>query len=181
MNSRFPVGLFLGTLAFGAAACGPTKASEVPNPNPASSVEDGVAYGEGPPMPTGTSNGSGPKVNEGAAKSHDVYDKEDTDIVLARASRQVKVNCGLAAGADGKATGPWGKLTIQVLLGHNGHSKSVVVPEPNASTPSGRCITQAFSTLTFPPWNGQDTQIDWEVELVEPAGAKTPKAGNKRT
>lgn len=184
MNSRFPVGLSLGTLALlgaAAAACGPTKESEVPNPNTASSGEDGVAYGEGPPMPTGNGNGAGgPKVNEGTPKSHDVYDKENTDVVLARAGRQVKDNCGQAAGEDGKATGPWGKVTIQVLLGHNGHSKNVVVPEPNASTPSGRCITQAFSTLTFPPWNGQDTQVDWEVELVKPNGAEPAKPGKKK-
>jgi hypothetical protein len=129
----------------------------------------------------GGGGGGGPKVNEGTAKSHDVYDKENTDVVLARAGRSVKDNCGHSANDEGKVAGPWGKVTIQVLLGHNGHSKSVVVPEPNAATPSGKCIMQAFSNLTFPPWNGQDTQVDWEVELVKPpAGETAPKTTGKK-
>lgn len=153
----------------------------MPNSNPASSGEDAVGYGEGPPMPTGTGKSGGPQVNEGSAKSHDVYDKENTDVVLARAGRSVKANCGSAANDEGKATGPWGKVVIQVMLGHNGHTKGVTVPDPYPPTPAGKCITQAFSGLTFPPWNGQDTQVDWEVELVKPAGgdAKPVKAGKK--
>jgi len=155
-----------------AVACGgSTKNGEVPSGS--STAESGVAYGEGPPMPTGNgapATGSG-AVQEGTAKSHDVYDKESTDMVLGRAARQVKDHCGQATNEDGKAVGPWGKVTVQVMLGHNGHSKNVTVPEPNASSPSGKCITQAFAGLTFPPWNGQDTQVDWEVELVKPAAA----------
>lgn len=184
MKLRTRLGFVLGTLvsfsAMWATACGPTKETEVPNPNTASSGEDAVAYGEGPPMPTGTTNGSGPHVNEGSAKSHDVYDKESTDVVLARAARSVKDSCGHAAGEDGKATGPWGKVTLQVMLGHNGHGKGVTVPEPYASTPSGKCIEKAFSQLTFPPWNGQDTQVDWEVELVKPSAADSKPAKGKK-
>jgi len=185
MKSRTPLGFTLGMLALVAgaavtAACGPTKESEVPNPNAASSGEDGVAYGEGPPMPTGNGKPGGPAVNEGTARSHDVYDKENTDVVLARAARSVKDNCGQSANEDGKAVGPWGKVTIQVLLGHNGHTKNVTVPEPNASSPSGKCILQAFSGLTFPPWNGQDTQVDWEVELVKPPAGAAPTTTKKK-
>lgn len=179
MNSRTTL---LGTLVLVAGvACGPTQ---VPNPNDATSTpaQDGVAYGEGPPMPETkpAGSGGGVTVNEGTAKSHDVYDKEHTDVVLARAGRSVKDSCGSSVNDDGKAVGPWGKVTIQVMLGHNGHGKGAVVPAPYADTPSGRCITQAFATLTFPPWNGQDTQVDWEVELVKPAGAGPAKPTGKK-
>lgn len=182
MNSS-TTALLLGTLvlvAGSAVACGPR---EVPNPNDATNAPavDGVAYGEGPPMPETpkpSSNG-GVSVNERTAKSHDVYDKEHTDVVLVRAARSVKDNCGASANEDGKATGPWGKLTLQVTLGHNGHARGTVVPAPYADTPAGRCIVQAFANLTFPPWNGQDTQVDWEVELVKPAAGPTTVTGKK--
>jgi hypothetical protein len=42
------------------------------------------------------------------------------------------------------------------------------VPAPFDGTPPGRCITQAFSNLTFPPWGGADTPVDIEVEVVKP-------------
>jgi hypothetical protein len=116
---------------------------------------------------------SGGGVQEAAAHRTDVYDKEATEVVLKRAARQVKDNCGAAKDDSGKAVGPWGKANIQVQLGHNGHSKGVTVPAPYQGKPTGNCIEKAFTNLTFPPWGGQDTQVDWEVELVQPgAGDK---------
>ncbi len=98
----------------------------------------------------------------------DEYDKEATETMLKRATRQVKANCGAAKNEDGKAVGPWGKVQITINLGHNGHSKEVTVPAPYDGQPVGRCIVQAFSNLTFPPWAGADTTANWEVELVQP-------------
>ncbi len=92
--------------------------------------------------------------------------------MLKRAARQVKANCGFATDSDGKAAGPWGKVTIQVNLGHNGHSKGTTIPSPYDGKPVGRCISQAFANLIFPPWGGADMQVDWEVELVQPPAAK---------
>lgn len=119
-----------------------------------------------------SSSGGGATVNEQGARRTDVYDKEATDVPLKRAARQVKDNCGQAKDDNGKATGPWGKVTIQIMLGHNGHSKEVTVPSPYAEKPVGRCIEKAFTNLTFPPWGGADTQISQEVELVEPGKEK---------
>jgi hypothetical protein len=112
--------------------------------------------------------GGGPAVHEAAARSHDKYDKEATEVVLKRSTRQVKDNCGAAKDENGKATGPWGKVNLQIILGHNGHSKTVTVPAPYQGKPVGNCIEMAFTNLSFPPWAGADTQIDWEVELVQP-------------
>lgn len=100
------------------------------------------------------------------------YDKESTEIVLKRAARQVKDNCGAAKDESGKATGPWGKVTIQIALGRNGHSKGVTVPAPFDGKASGKCIVQAFSNLQYPPWAGVDETVDWEVDVAKPAGVK---------
>src|SRR5262249_44746340 len=80
----------------------------------------------------------------------DVYDKEATEVVLNRAARQVKANCGQAKDEDGNAKGPWGKTSITITLGHNGHAKGATVPAPYDGQPTGRCAIQAFSNLTFP-------------------------------
>lgn len=106
-----------------------------------------------------------------SARRADVYDKEATEVVLKRAARQVAENCGYATDDTGAASGPWGKATVKVMLGHNGHSKSVVVPPPFEGKPPGNCIGKAFSNLTFPPWAGADTEVGWDVEVV-PAPAK---------
>jgi hypothetical protein len=44
----------------------------------------------------------------------------------------------------------------------------VTVPAPYQGKPTGNCVEKAFSSLTFPPWGGADTEISWEVELVQP-------------
>lgn len=109
------------------------------------------------------------KITDPSARRGDVYDKEATEIVLKRAARQVKDNCGHAKDDSGKAVGPWGKANVKVMLGHNGHSKGVTVPAPFDGKAPGNCISKAFSNLTFPPWAGADTEVDWEVEVVNPA------------
>ncbi|HVJ88437.1 MAG TPA: hypothetical protein VM580_01460 [Labilithrix sp.] len=153
----------------GLVACGgPGKAKE-PTDKPASSDEVPKWEGAAATNPNAPSKSSGKVlVREAPTRRSDEYDKEATDVVLKRAARQVKDNCGHAKDADGKATGPWGKVTIQVQLGSNGHSKGTTIPAPFQGKPTGACIEKAFSKLTFPPWAGSDTQVDWEVELVEP-------------
>jgi hypothetical protein len=101
-------------------------------------------------------------------RSKDVYDKEETEIVLARAARQVKANCGFAKDEDGNAKGPWGKTAVTVNLGHNGHIRGVTIPAPFEGKPAGKCALQAFSNLTFPPWSGPDTSVDWPIEIAQP-------------
>ena len=98
----------------------------------------------------------------------DQYDKESTEIVLNRAARQVKANCGFAKDEDGNGKGPWGKTTLTITLGHNGHAKGATVPSPFDGKPTGKCAVQAFSNLTFPPWSGPDTPVDWPIEIDQP-------------
>lgn len=128
---------------------------------------------------SGTSKPHSGRVNEKSERSLNTYDKEQTDVVLARAARQVKQNCGATKDESGVATGPWGKVTIKVTLGRNGHSRGTTVPSPYDGKPVGRCIAQAFSNLTIPPWAGEDTDIDWEVELVKPEGTAPPAPKSK--
>jgi hypothetical protein len=181
--------IFTGVLAFAfvVGACGSDKkkAKDPTDEGPPPSANDETPKWEGASRVSDTQSGSssgssggksssggGAKVNEAPTKRSDQYDKEAVDVPLKRASRQVKENCGAAKDDNGKATGPWGKVTIQVMLGHNGHSKEVTIPAPFNEKPVGRCIEKAFTNLTFPPWGGADTQIDQEVELVEPGKEK---------
>lgn len=176
--------IFTGALAFAllTGACGgeKKKAKDPTDEGPPPSSNDETPKWEGAGRVTddsqttgaGKSSSGGATVNEAPAKRTDQYDKEATDVPLKRAARQVKDNCGQAKDDNGKATGPWGKVTIQVMLGRNGHSKEVTVPPPYAEKPVGRCIEKAFTNLTFPPWAGADTQISQEVELVEPGKEK---------
>ena len=172
--------LFLCSLAAssGTAACGDGKPakdpSEVSSTPPADETPKWEGASTAKPDENHPKSAGGAVVNEGSARRTDQYDKEATEVVLKRAARQVKDNCGAAKDDSGKATGPWGKATIQVQLGRNGHSKGTTVPSPYQGKPTGNCVEKAFANLTFPPWGGQDTQVDWEVELVQP-GAEPKK------
>jgi hypothetical protein len=117
---------------------------------------------------TPTTTPTAAKITDPSARRSDLYDKEATEIGLRRAERQVKENCGQAKDDTGKAVGPWGKVTVKVMLGHNGHSKTVTVPPPFEGKVTGNCVVKAFTNLTFPPWAGADTEVPWDVEVVSP-------------
>jgi hypothetical protein len=158
-------------LLVGVVACGGGKKAKDPSTETETSSTDETPKWEGaaPPQETKTTTTpGGNKVNEAPKQRVDQYDKEETEKVLKRAARQVKDNCGATKDENGKASGPWGKATLQIQLGHNGHSKGVTVPSPYKDKPVGDCVERAFSGLSFPPWSGNDTTIDWEVELVQP-------------
>jgi hypothetical protein len=170
------------------SACGSPKPAADPSQETGGTGEakpDETPKWEGaaPPIPpedakpkTGGAKGG---VQEGATQRSDQYDKEATQTVLKRAARQVKEHCGAAKDDSGKASGPWGKATLQVQLGHNGRSKGVTVPSPYQGKATGNCVEKAFANLTYPPWGGQDAQVDWEVELVQPAPDKPEKPEKK--
>lgn len=151
-------------------ACGSSQ-PEPKEPEQHASTDDDDVKWDSSRSPPPEAKSKGAEVNEGKRRRSDEYDKEETDVVLGRAGRQVKENCGDARDEDGKAVGPWGKTVVHVQLGANGHSKGVTLSEPFDASVTGRCIEKAFTNLTFPPWSGADTQVDWEVEVVKPAAA----------
>lgn len=161
--------LFTVGFAGGLLACGPSKPAADPSsadsPPPA---EENTKWEDAKPQPP---PGSSPTVAEAKQRRSDEYDKEGTEPVLKRAAAQAKANCGAAKDESGKAIGPWGKTKVSVVLGRNGHSKSASVPPPFDGRPVGRCIVQAFANLTFPPWNGPDATVEWDVE-ISPPGSK---------
>jgi hypothetical protein len=172
----------------GTFACGAKKEPKDPSDTPPSSTDEtpkwegasttrssssssgssGSSSPDDTKPSTASQSASGGAVQEAPKRRTDQYDKEGAEIALKRAARQVKANCGAAKDDNGKAIGPWGKVTVQVQLGHNGHSKGTTVPSPYQGKPVGNCIENAFTNLQFPPWSGDDTQVDWDVELVEP-------------
>lgn len=162
-------------------ACGSTQ-KDPKDPSEKTSSNDETPKWEGATNPkpddpketktTKSGGSSGGAVQEAPRRRTDQYDKEGTEVALKRAARQVKENCGQAKDDNGKAVGPWGKTTIQVQLGHEGRSKGTTVPAPYTGKPTGTCVERAFTNLAFPPWQGQDAQVDWEVELIEPGKEK---------
>ena len=155
-------------------ACGGSKPASDPTNSP---PQDGTetAKWDSSSSPDTKKPASTAKMPDTVANRKDSeYDKEQTEIVLVRAAKQVKANCGEAKNEDGKAEGPWGKTKITVVLGHNGHSRSASVGAPYEGKPVGRCMVQAFSNLTFPPWAGQDTTVEWDVEAVQTAAPAKP-------
>jgi hypothetical protein len=96
------------------------------------------------------------------------YDRATLEVTLARAARQVKSNCGGATDENGVVTGPWGKATFTVKLGHNGHSKGGTIGGGFAGKPPGNCVEKAFTNLIYAPFAGDDVDVDWPVEIVKP-------------
>jgi hypothetical protein len=144
-----------------AAATKPT-----PKPSPAETTA-----APSTPAPTDTTTPAAPTdtgphvpVTVGGA----TYDRKTLEVALKRAARQVKANCGAATDENGAATGPRGKTTVTVKLGHNGHTKGGTVPAPFDGKSTGRCAVQAFSNLIYAPFGGGDTDVDWPVEVVKP-------------
>ena len=180
-SSLLVVSAFVSALTLTACGAKPKQVGEYPAENggegaPKSNDESPKWEGAAPPPPPleatakPAGGGTGARgVNEAPRQRSDQYDKEATEVVIKRAARQVKENCGAAKGDDGKATGPWGKGTITLQLGSNGHSKGVTVPAPYQGKPVGNCVEKAFTNLTFPPWGGSDAEVSWEIELVNPA------------
>src|SRR5689334_11488736 len=108
-------------------ACGGGAPAKDPaNSETTNHADDTAPKWDSTSHPTPTSKGSGGG-GDPTARSGNVYDKEATEIALKRGSRQVKDNCGQAKDADGKLAGPFGKSTVQLTLGHNGHMKDVKV------------------------------------------------------
>ncbi len=96
------------------------------------------------------------------------YDRASLEVVLKRAARQVKANCGAATDDNGTASGPWGKAVVTVKLGHNGHSKGGTVPAPFEGKATGNCAIKAFGNLIYEPFAGSDADVDWPVEIAKP-------------
>jgi len=178
----------------GAAACGGGKPAEAPTNDecPAGTTKKGgdciMPDDESGPSTASTSSGSsGSSSSSGSSTSgastkpsgggyqpppageKTAYDKESVDLVLKKAAVQGKGNCGAATDENGKALGPWGKLTVAITLARNGRIKDVAVPPPYDGKPVGKCIGLAFRNLVYPPYAAPtDVVVNWDVELVAP-------------
>jgi hypothetical protein len=155
--------LLVGTAALLAeVGCGPSKPAESPSTEPPVTGEPSSSA----PPPVAVAPAAPPPPSSSVP-----YDKDAVEVELKQAARQVLGNCGAATDEAGKATGPWGKGTVTVTLGHNGHSQAVTVSAPFDGHPVGKCIERAFSLLTFPPFAGGDVPVDWPVEVTPPGHA----------
>ena len=118
--------------------------------------------------------------DRGASQRTDQYDKEATEVVIKRAARQVKENCGARRATTARRPARGARPRSRSSSEKNGHSKGVTVPAPYQGKPVGNCVEKAFTNLTFPPWGGSDTEVSWEVELVNPAEPARSSAPTSR-
>lgn len=161
----------LAAVAFGVCACGAKPAEDASKVDEgASSAPPADTASEPPPLPR---KAPPPAPVETGPKT--AYDKDAVEISLKRAARQVFANCGGTRDEQGKATGPWGKVTVTVQLGHNGHSQGATMGAPFSGSPVGKCIFNAFNNMIYPPFAGGDTTVSWEVESVKVVDAPVPK------
>ena len=144
-------------------ASSPHSGSAASTASTASGTSDPPSTGKGT---SATSSDDGSHVP--ASLGGPSYDRTALEVTLKRASRQVKSNCGGATDENGVVSGPWGKTTFTVKLGHNGHSKGGSIPAPYDSKPCGRCVVKAFTNLIYAPFAGEDMDVDWAVEIVKP-------------
>jgi hypothetical protein len=106
------------------------------------------------------------------ARAEQTFDEEEVNLVLTRAARQAQANCAKARNADGRIAGPWGEVTVTVVLNHaSGRLKDVFVDDAFDDTPTGRCVEGAFKLLVVPPWSGKDRTLERLVTLEKPAEA----------
>ena len=175
-------------LALVLAGCGGGSSDSKPADDPSSSGKNcspGTILEDGECVPVGgtPSDSSGGPGSSGGSGTGDTgsqgttakvpYDKDNVDMVLTRAAAHVKSSCGAATDDNGVATGPWGTTKVAVTLGRNGRVHGVTIPDPYDGKPPGNCAVLAFKGLIFPPYAAPaDVTVDWDVELVKPAGVK---------
>jgi hypothetical protein len=101
------------------------------------------------------------------------FDEEEVNLVLTRATRQAQANCAKVRNAEGRMAGPWGNVTVTVVLNHtSGRIKDVFVDDAFDDTPTGRCVEGAYKLLVVPPWSGKDRTLERLVVLDKPAEAE---------
>ena len=145
---------------------------DAPKGDDASPSKTSATHDEDSPPSSGSgSGGSGGGGSSSSPSSTPAtpYDKDAVDIELKRAARQVKGNCGAATDENGSATGPWGKFNANIVLGRNGHIKTVTIPPEYDGKPAGVCVVHAFQKIQFPPYAASsDSAIDFEIEISKP-------------
>jgi hypothetical protein len=107
------------------------------------------------------------------ARADQPFDEEEVNLVLTRATRQAQANCAKVRNAEGRMAGPWGSVTVTVVLNHtSGRIKDVFVDDSFDDTPTGRCVEGAYKLLVVPPWSGKDRTLERLVVLEKPAEAE---------
>lgn len=95
------------------------------------------------------------------------FDDAMAKVTLARAAKNAH-SCIAMAGKDD----PRGDTTVTVTFSGTGKTTKATIPAPYDGTEIGKCATRAFVAIVFPPFDGDDVNVDQAVDLSPDAKEK---------
>jgi hypothetical protein len=113
---------------------------------------------------TAASTAAGP--NDVEAKKGK-FDEGMARVELARATKNAHSCIAMAAKDD-----PRGDTTVTVTFSGVGKSTKATIPAPYDGTEIGKCATRAFVGIIIPPFEGDDVNLDYAVDLSPDAKEK---------
>lgn len=156
--------LWIVVAAIAAAGCFGT---EVPPDKP---VEN--------PLSGTTPGGPREDVTKREDKAHErvpaKFDRQQTQVSIARGARQA------AECAKIHTTGPFGDVSVKLVIDNVGKISDAVIPAPFEGTPMGKCVEMAFEHEYIPPWDGPDETMEATVSLKKPDAAAPADDGKKK-
>lgn len=92
------------------------------------------------------------------------FDVRQSKIELKRAARSA-VTCPGSIGAEEKLAAP--KAVVTLTFGNDGNVNKASVDANFKDTKVGTCVLRAMKAVIVPPFDGQEVQVEWEIDFSE--------------
>lgn len=147
-----------------AIACASTFAlgcfgTEVPPDKPAESPLSGTT------APTSKPENASNREDKPGERKASTFDKQQTQVSVNRGARQA------AECAKIHKEGPFGELSVTLVIANKGKIEDAQLPPPFADTAIGKCVEKAFEHEIIPPWDGPAERLSATVTLKKPTDA----------
>lgn len=144
-----------------AIACASTFAlgcfgTEVPPDKPAESPLSGTT------APTSKPENASNREDKPGERKASTFDKQQTQVSVNRGARQA------AECAKIHKEGPFGELSVTLVIANKGKIEDAQLPPPFADTAIGKCVEKAFEHEVIPPWDGPAERLSATVTLKKP-------------
>ena len=97
------------------------------------------------------------------------WDAKQADLEMKRAARSAET---CPESVTEKA--PKGKCAVSLTFANDGHVKEVSIGTPYTDNAVGKCVERAMKAVVVPAYTGSEQHLEWEIDL---SGSKTPKSG----